>query len=378
MFDSKLNNLLDSLNSERDLEIKSLKNNEKVTAGFFCNYTPPEIIEACGAIPIRILKGIDHKSETSGRRFIQRDSCSYCKASLGSIINNGNLSCIIAGTTCDQMRRLQEVIADKSGLPVFLFSNPRTFGKESTFELYKHEIQWIIDELTNLTGQSFSHKALFERIKSWNKLRSFLNQIHNQRKENTPLISGSEFFKLVKSAYYLGPEKFLNCASEIRQLLDISEKPIKDKLRIFYAGSIQAQENDIVLELIEEDNNAVIISDNVCTGVRSFYEIIPEEGDVFNNICSAYHHKTACPQRKPNNMLYDYTKQQIEDFNAQGIIYRTLKFCHPWTFEVQAFRKEFDIPLLHLDTDYSSANSGQLRTRIQAFFEMIKAKNSRQ
>lgn len=372
-----LNGFLAELQHHRKQELDELKKNGRVVTGYFCIYTPPELVEACGGAPVRIIGDVNHGHETYGRRFIQRDSCSFCKASIGALIKNENFSCIVSGTSCDQMRRLHEVIAERAGIPTFLFSNPRTYGKDSTEELFHHEILWIIDELTALTGETFSEDLLLERVKKWNALRAFLHKIHNARKDVFPPLSGKEMFHLISTAFYLGPDRFLPKIPEIEDFITQHKKVyLFEPLRILYAGSIVTPNDDFILNLIEDNGKAVIVSDIVCSGVRWFYNLIEENGNVLKNLCSAYHFKTACPHRRPNEPLFTFTESQINDWEPHGILYRTLKFCHPWSFEIKTFKNRFHMPLLHLDTDYSHSNIGQLRTRILAFLEMIKAKNS--
>ena len=64
-----------------------------------------------------------------------------------------------------------------------------------------------------------------------------------------------------------------------------------------------------------------------------------------------------------------------EDFAADGIIGVRLKFCELWGFEhhlLQNALKEADIPFLSLETEYKLGAVGQLRTRVQAFLEVIE------
>ena len=368
-------NFLDDLKRNRQKKLNQHKKNGKIIAGYFCNYTPPEIIEACGAIPIRILEDMNHSNETQGRKFIQRDSCSFCKSALGSLFKNNNFSCVVSGTTCDQMRRLHECISEKVKLPVFLFNNPRTFGKKSTTELFKREMKWIISELTDLTKQDYSEEALSQRIKQWNRLKNFLLKIHFDRQHKNPPISGKVMFRLIETAFFLGPDLFLEYSNKIENILNRSDKRVgNEPIRLLFAGSILTSNDDLILDLIEENKQAVIVTDNICTGTKWFNFTVEEEGNCLDNIVQTYHKNMICPHRRPNNPLFDFTKEQIDQWKPDGIIYRTLKFCHPWTFEVQAFKDRFGLPLLHLDSDYSNSNIGQLRTRIQAFIEMLKSK----
>ena len=52
----------------------------------------------------------------------------------------------------------------------------------------------------------------------------------------------------------------------------------------------------------------------------------------------------------------------------------TLSFCQPYEFESILFEKslkEEGIHVLSITTDYSSEDEGQLKTRIEAFLEII-------
>ena len=372
---NRLGNYLKELQNNRAEELRIEKKNGKIISGYYCLYTPVEVIEACGTIPVRVMENGNYEDETRGSRYLKSDSCSFCKASLGSLTEGSIYSCIVSGNTCDQIRRLHEIISNETGIPVFLFANPRTYLKDSTTKLFRSEINWMIDELTALTGEKFSEKLLSERVLKWNEMRSFLKKIHELRKNDFPLISGTEMQDLIFTAYYLGPDRFLPVIPEIEKILNehrLFENSVP--VRIILAGSICSSTDRIIHNLIEEDQKAVIVTDLTCTGVRWFNNLVEIGDNIFENVCDYYHLKMMCPHRRPNDPLFEFTEEQIDRFKPDGMVYRTLKFCHPWTFEVKTFKEKTGMPVLHLDTDYSTSNIGQLRTRIHAFLEMITAK----
>ena len=56
------------------------------------------------------------------------------------------------------------------------------------------------------------------------------------------------------------------------------------------------------------------------------------------------------------------------------MVHYDLQFCHTYANEavkVERRLAEEGIPLLRIETDYSDEDAGQLRTRIDAFLEMI-------
>jgi len=57
----------------------------------------------------------------------------------------------------------------------------------------------------------------------------------------------------------------------------------------------------------------------------------------------------------------------LEDGNLKGIIYHTVKFCDFYGFEYSSLPRT--LPVVKLETDFTPASAGQLKTRLQAFFE---------
>ena len=57
-----------------------------------------------------------------------------------------------------------------------------------------------------------------------------------------------------------------------------------------------------------------------------------------------------------------------------GVIDANLSFCHTYSVEhrdIERGLKEKNIPIMQIETDYSSEDSGQIKTRVEAFLEMI-------
>jgi benzoyl-CoA reductase/2-hydroxyglutaryl-CoA dehydratase subunit BcrC/BadD/HgdB len=69
----------------------------------------------------------------------------------------------------------------------------------------------------------------------------------------------------------------------------------------------------------------------------------------------------------------------VADLRIDGIIFYTLKFCDPFLYDVPVLRSELaarGIPSLVLEGDYTPGTLGRVKTRIQAFIEMLGEKCS--
>lgn len=63
-------------------------------------------------------------------------------------------------------------------------------------------------------------------------------------------------------------------------------------------------------------------------------------------------------------------RRLLENDNCIGIIYHTIKFCDYYNFEFSALQKE-DIPIIKIESDYTSQSAGQLATRLEGFGESL-------
>ncbi|MDD1713410.1 MAG: 2-hydroxyacyl-CoA dehydratase family protein [Methanoregulaceae archaeon] len=82
-----------------------------------------------------------------------------------------------------------------------------------------------------------------------------------------------------------------------------------------------------------------------------------------------------CSYMTPNEGRLHRLQCLVEDFHVQGVIDLTWQCCHTYNVESfvikEFFEKAHNLPFLHIETDYSSSDTEQLRTRIEAFLELI-------
>lgn len=132
------------------------------------------------------------------------------------------------------------------------------------------------------------------------------------------------------------------------------------------------------LHHLVESAGAVVVCEESCTGTRFFSDLVSENGktveEQLKNISDRYL-QIHCACFTPNeDRLYDIVRL-AKEYQADGVIHYNLQFCHTYANEAVTVEKtlqEAGIPLLRLETDYSDEDSGQLRTRIDAFLEMLR------
>jgi len=77
----------------------------------------------------------------------------------------------------------------------------------------------------------------------------------------------------------------------------------------------------------------------------------------------------------PNTGRLEFLDQLIDEYTVDGVVDITLQACHTYaveSFSVKEFvNKEKGKPYLNIETNYSPSDVGQIKTRIEAFIEMM-------
>ena len=75
-----------------------------------------------------------------------------------------------------------------------------------------------------------------------------------------------------------------------------------------------------------------------------------------------------------NDARSDIIKEFIHEYQADGVIDVVLSGCHTYAIETNKIKeasREAGANYMSLKTDYSKQDIGQIRTRLEAFIEML-------
>jgi benzoyl-CoA reductase/2-hydroxyglutaryl-CoA dehydratase subunit BcrC/BadD/HgdB len=143
--------------------------------------------------------------------------------------------------------------------------------------------------------------------------------------------------------------------------------------------------DNIELVKLVEDLGANVVIDTLCNGTRDNLPHTDTGGDPLSSLADRYLEKINCPRTYREKKEQDFQKElesrfgdigsYAREFNVDGSILYVYKYCDPFGFEVPARKAYYDsinLPILYLEDEYSMGTIGQLKTRIQAFLEMIQ------
>lgn len=354
--------------------------NGQKKAGYLCTYTPTEIIQAAGVAPIRLFKSGSTQVVASGEQITQSVFCDFSKSILGAFKEEDplytSLDKVYTFYTCDCIKMVGEAIRDFF-VPSDVFNLPRLRHNEISRDYYRSEVLHFKNDLEKLSGHVIDDEEIRRQIKLYNQVRILLKKISELRKLDNPPLTGKNFLDLVKGYYYLPPEELLNLYQGIYDQLTKVPDQGEKRLRLMISGGIIADGDRRLLELIEDEIGARVVVEDHCTGLRSIDYLIDEEGDPYQALAYGYLDKEPCARMKPLQERVELSGQLAIDYKVDGILYVYLKFCPCYGQTKHDFFKYFQklgIPILEIPVDYSKSDQGQLKTRLEAFAEVLGEK----
>ena len=137
-----------------------------------------------------------------------------------------------------------------------------------------------------------------------------------------------------------------------------------------------------------ESTGANVVMDDTCVGSRAYFSDVELTDDPLDGLAYRYLVELKCPRtfREANfgetkkdymtdlESRFGYIRDYAKEWNANGVILQSVRYCDIHGYEVPGLRDYLDhvgLPNTYMEWDYSEAALAPLRTRAQAFLEVI-------
>ena len=368
--------------------VRQAKAQGQFAIGSVCAMIPEPLLNLDNCFSVR-LRAPRTGSMEMGTYYMTSIMCECARALLERAIEGGYgyLDCIIAPDACAQMNRCVENI-DKLKLCdnehfFVTYSDVPMKSDETALRHYVRQMrQYVLEPLEQRLGIDVSDEALRRAVEKQNQVNRLIMEIGAYRREDRPRITGYEFAVLCLSTFVCPKEYVIPILKETLEELKQREPDEKNtyRARVVMVGS-EIDDPDLIR--LTEEAGALVVADCYCLG--SFperQEIILTGGeDVLTQICRHYMEQGQCPRFMNTEKIrarHEYVDALVREYKADGIIYQQIKFCDYWGYErayaSEVMRGQYGYPVLSVDRPYVVGNSGQLRTRVQAFVESIEIK----
>ena len=379
---------LDFVMSEvHGLRIKELvdaKKEGRNVIGTYCTFVPEELILAVNGIMVGLCAGADFAVEKV-EKYLPRNTCALIKSTfgfkLGGVCPYLEASDIVVGeNTCDGKKKAYEIL-DKIVNKLYIMDLPQVKNENGKVLLRAEYIKFK-EKLEVLSGKKINVEALKEAITTVNNKRKAIYRLQELRKHDPAPISGLDSLLINQVSFYDDPVRFTGSINKLCAELEervekedgVAQKGIP---RILVSGCPMAVPNWKLPKIIET-SNAVIVGEESCIGERGIRNLVIDEAITVDGLIDALVDRYLdidCAIFTPNPDRFDHITEMYKKYNADGVILYGLNFCTPYQMEAMEIDRELyknGIQSLKIETDYSQEDTEQIKTRVDAFIEMLK------
>jgi benzoyl-CoA reductase/2-hydroxyglutaryl-CoA dehydratase subunit BcrC/BadD/HgdB len=377
---------------QREEEIRRLKEEGKKIIGYTCMFAPIELILAADAVPVRVGSGW-YDAAKLGDRIVPVEVCPVIRSTIGA--NMVHLSpylelsdAIINPLTCDGRTKLSEIIGIHK--KVWTLCPPRMKDSTQSRDLWIQEVGEIKEKIEDLTGTKITRKKLRASIEVMQKATKAFRRLHKIRKGH-PVIMGRDAMLVNQTSMW---DDIKRWTEKTEMLCDELEERVTQKVwacppetsRVMVTGTPMIwPDNWKIPNLIEESEpKGLLVVDELCSGDRLLYDPVGIDewtmSDMIDAIAQRYLLASTCPcftSEHGNEDRINWLLDRIKEFKIDGVIYYVVRGCILYAMEYARIKKildHLDIPIYYLDTEYTREDVGQMKTRIEAFLEMLEAR----
>jgi len=343
--------------------------------GCMDSYVPEEFIHALGMTPVRLLG--------SGESITLADVHLplFAGQQTRSILNQGlkgdlsHLAGVTLSNSSDAIRTLYDLW--QRHIPqqwVGLADLPAILEGTANRTLFRHAMLQFREDLEKMAGRSLEPARLSHSISVYNENRRLLREAASRLGASTRQMSAETYLDAVLSGFVIGKEQHNEL---LRALLD---EPRDESLNseaelvpMHVSGPMLVDRG--FLRMLRECG-ATMVSEDLGTGSRYFWDDVSETGDPVEAIIDRYWNKIPESYKLPMEPRWRHLRSLVEGCQAKGTIFVVERYSDEDQYDYPIFRDRLQqngIPCMQLDSEFD-LGSEQARTRIQTFVEIVKGR----
>jgi benzoyl-CoA reductase/2-hydroxyglutaryl-CoA dehydratase subunit BcrC/BadD/HgdB len=340
--------------------------------GYFCTYTPVELIHACGFLPVRIWgrTGPAEKACAQVPGFI----CPYMQLCLENALSGEFpfLSGLVQAYTCDVACGCVNIW--KAAFPdLLVHSIPLPYNVSPEAGAYLRScLEETVEKLVS-AGGAFSDNALERSLDLYGRIREILSTLHEQRAQGTLALTSADLNVVVQAFFVSDPVHYLMMLERLVADLNACRSVLARGIPVLVSGSVV--EDAGIVSLVEALGLRVA-GDDLCTGLRAFTPASAPGESPLERVGNRIMKRFPCPARSRQSSRIPLLQDLAKSCGAQGVIFLFQKFCTPHLADYPAVSqalRDAGIPSILLELDGNAGMEAQTLTRLETFAGMVGA-----
>jgi benzoyl-CoA reductase/2-hydroxyglutaryl-CoA dehydratase subunit BcrC/BadD/HgdB len=345
--------------------------------GFITAYIPEELFHAAGFTPLFIFP-------TSQDRGLSRATLpSFTCWIVGSALDQAlageldGLTAMALAKTCDTTQGLADLWPwNVPGIPCLHFGMPLRLDGPVARTYLLAELRSLQQRIENLTGRTVSEDALSKSIALFNRVRSLVRHLYTRAGSSSrqdEWRSASILYERVRAAFEMPKQAYIDYLTPILED-DPDSTGDGDGHRLPRVLLVGPALGDPALFEVLDQAGVHVVGDLFDLGERYFDVDAVEGGDPLESLANRLVTLLPTPTKHhPLRTRTDYLLSLAQERRVDGVVFAREKFCDPHGFDYVQIRhalEQIGLPHLLLELEQAS-QSGQLRTRVEAFREMM-------
>lgn len=375
---------VEGLRGVNSVKIKEAHEAGKKVVGMYCMFSPQEIALAADAISVSLCGTAQGPIEAAEQE-LPRNLCPLIKSSYGFAITDACpyfsfSDILLAETTCDGKKKMYELMGKMK--PMHVMNLPQTAEGEDALNIWHNEMKKFKTYLEGQLGVEITDDKLRDAINLMNRERNAMKKLHKLNMHNPAPMTGmdmmlAQWLKGFNVDKEYGIDLIERLVAEVEENMGKGIYAFDEKApRILLTGCPIGSGSEKVLRALEDAGASVVALEN-CTGYKPLEVMVDEDPNKDPLLALAEKYlQTPCSCMTPNNPRFDLIKRMSEEYEVDGVVDLTWVACHTYAIESFTLKKfveeELNLPFIQIETDYSDSDTGQVKTRVEAFLETIE------
>lgn len=363
------------------LRVKQIKDAGGLIAGIFCTFTPLEILDAAGIIPVSLC-GMSNETVPAAEVYLPKNLCPLVKSSYGFAVSDKCpytyfADLIVGETTCDGKKKMYEMLGNIKDTCILHL--PQGMGRDYALEMWARELRRMISLLEEKFHVVVTEEKLRRAARERNAQRRARCRLMELQKLTPPPMRGYQLYKALEGAgfkFYHGEilAALTRLADDVESAYARGECPVDPGAkRILVTGCPIGGVLDKTVRVLEDHGGVAVCFEN-CSGIKAAFQMVDDTAEDIVTAIAGRYLEIGCSVMTPNPGRMELLTRLCREYRVDGIVEVVLQACHTYNIEswtVRSLAGDLGVPYLGIETDYSAGDAGQLDTRMEAFLEML-------
>lgn len=313
-------------------------------------FVPAEWITAHGLRPTRLVP----RARGPSRIGPLPGLCPFARAFIDEVLARDDAAGVVLATTCDQMRRAADVLAQRPDLPAFVMNVPSTWETVTAQRLYREELRRLGRFLRRIGGDAPSDQQLIDTMLAFDgaraRVRSACERVPARRLAEMAIVLDDD----------IGPREEVS--------------PSRGGVRLALVGGPLVSEDFVLYDAVEAAGG-VIVLDATEQGERTMpapFDRRRINDDPLGELADAYFGAIPDVFRRPNAGFYAWLGRELVERQVRGVIFHRYNWCDTWEAEASRLKEWSPVPVLLLSSgDGHDGARARLHGQVQAFLEVL-------